>query len=253
MYFHSLFFPAMLLNSGFRQPSGVFIHGFLTVDGEKMSKSRGTFILAKTYYEILDPEYLRFYFAAKLGTGVDDIDLNLEDFLLRTNSDLIGKYINIGSRTAKFINKDYNNKLSASLHEEQLIQDFIEKSNLVSDLYEKREFSKAIREIMLLADKANKYIDKMEPWVLIKDENNKELVHSICTTSINLFRLLTIMLTPVLPSLSAKIFSFLNINEPRWIDMKNLLIDHNISTYEALLTRIEKEQIEKIMQKTKDL
>ena len=253
MYFHALFFPAMLLNSGFRQPNGVFIHGFLTVDGEKMSKSRGTFILAKTYYETLDPEYLRFYFAAKLGTGIDDIDLNLEDFLLRTNSDLIGKYINIGSRTAKFINKDFNNKLSTTLHEESLIQDFIQKSDLISDLYEQREFSKAIREIMLLADKANRYIDKMEPWTLIKDETNKELVQAICTTSINLFRLLTIMLTPVLPTLCSKIFNFLNVEEPKWIDMENLLIDHEISTYETLLTRIEKDQIEEIIQKTKGL
>ena len=253
MYFHTLFFPAMLLKSNFRQPNGVFIHGFLTVDSEKMSKSRGTFILAKTYHEILDPEYLRYYFAAKLGTGIDDIDLNLEDFQQRTNSDLVGKFINIGSRTANFINKDFNNKLSGTLHEESLIQEFIDRSSDISEAYEKREFSKAIREIMDLADKANQYIDKMEPWNLIKEEKNKELVQSICTTSLNLFRLLTIMLNPVIPDLCSRIYSFLKVDEPAWNEMDKLLTSHEIDIYKPLLIRIEKEQIENIILRSKEV
>ena len=253
MYFHTLFFPAMLLKSNFRQPDGVFIHGFLTVDGEKMSKSRGTFILAKTYHEILDPEYLRYYFAAKLGTGIDDIDLNLEDFQQRTNSDLVGKFINIGSRIANFINKDFNNKLSGALHNDSLVQEFIDRSAVISEAYEKREFSKAIREIMDLADKANQYIDKMEPWNLIKEEKNKELVQSICTTSLNLFRLLTIMLNPVVPELCSRIYSFLKITEPAWNDMDKLLTNHEIATYKPLLIRIEKEQIENIVLRSKEV
>ena len=253
MYFHTLFFPAMLLKSNFRQPNGVFIHGFLTVDSEKMSKSRGTFILAKTYHEILDPEYLRYYFAAKLGTGIDDIDLNLEDFQQRTNSDLVGKFINIGSRTANFINKDFNNKLSSTLHEESLVQEFIDHSSTIFEAYENREFSKAIREIMDLADKANQYIDKMEPWNLIKEEKNKELVQSICTTSLNLFRLLTIMLNPVIPELCSRIYSFLNIDEPIWNEMAKILTNHEIDTYKPLLIRIEKEQIEKIVLRSKEV
>ena len=253
MYFHTLFFPAMLLKSNFRQPNGVFIHGFLTVDSEKMSKSRGTFILARTYHEILDPEYLRYYFAAKLSTGIDDIDLNLEDFQQRTNSDLVGKFINIGSRTANFINKDFNNKLSSTLHEESLVQEFIDRSSIVSEAYEKREFSKAIREIMDLADKANQYIDKMEPWNLIKEEKNKELVQSICTTSLNLFRLLTIMLNPVIPNVCSRIYIFLKINEPLWNDMGKVITNHEIATYQPLLIRIEKEQIENIVLRSKEV
>jgi len=253
MYFHALFFPAMLLKSDFRQPSGVFIHGFLTVDGQKMSKSRGTFILASTYREILDPVYLRYYFAAKLGTGVDDIDLNLEDFCQRANSDLVGKFINIGSRTAKFINENFKNKLSKTVHNETLINEFIDRSSVISEAYENREFNKAIREIMFLADKANRYIDKMEPWVLFKDKKNKDLVQSVCTTSLNLFRLMAIMLSPVIPTLSEKIYLFLNIKFPQWNDMNKILLNHEIGVYKPLLTRIEMDKIEKIREKSKEL
>ena len=253
MYFHALFFPPMLLKSDFRQPSGVFIHGFLTVDGQKMSKSRGTFILASTYREILDPVYLRYYFAAKLGTGVDDIDLNLEDFCQRANSDLVGKFINIGSRTAKFINENFKNKLSKTVHNEALINEFIDRSSVISEAYENREFNKAIREIMFLADKANRYIDKMEPWVLFKDKKNKELVQSVCTTSLNLFRLMAIMLSPVIPTLSEKIYLFLNIKFPQWNDMNKILLNHEIGVYKPLLTRIEMDKIEKIREKSKEL
>lgn len=252
MYFHTLFFPAMLLKSDFRQPSGVFIHGFLTVDGKKMSKSRGTFILASTYLEFLDPEYLRYYFAAKLSTGIDDIDLNLKDFQLRVNSDIIGKFLNIGSRTAKFINKSFNNKLSKNLHEEELIKKFVKHSSVIADAYEKREYSRAIREIMYLADKANQYIDRMEPWVLERDNSKKDLVHSICTTSLNLFRLLSIMLSPVLPELTDKIFKFLEVNAPTWEDMNNVITNKDIKTYQPLLTRIDPERVKEIKKKSKE-
>ena len=252
MYFHALFFPVMLLKANFRQPNGVFIHGFLTVDGEKMSKSRGTFILAETFHKNLDPEYLRYYFAAKLSSGVEDIDLNLKDFCQRVNSDLIGKFVNIGSRTAKFINDDFQNKLSPSLHNEELINEFINKSPIVYEAYEQREYGKAIREIMRLADKANKYIDKMQPWLLIKDKDNNELVQSICTTSLNLFRLLAIMLIPVLPKLTTRVFKFLSINTPDWQEIDVLLLDHKISKYKPLLTRIDEANIAKIKKETKE-
>ena len=252
MYFHAIFFPAMLLKSGFRQPNGVFIHGFLTVEGKKMSKSRGTFILASTYNKFLDTEYLRYYLAAKLGTGVDDIDLNFEDFLQRVNSDVVGKFINIGSRTSTFINKNFANKLSKKLHNEPLIHEFLKHSSIISDAYEKREFSKAIKEIMLLTDKANQYIDKMQPWTLSKDKKNKKLVQSVCTTSLNLFRLLAIMLSPVIPNLSQRIYKFLRIEVPLWEDMSNLLLDHEISTYKTLLERIEIKKIEEIILESKE-
>ena len=252
MYFHALFFPVMLLKANFRQPNGVFIHGFLTVDSEKMSKSRGTFILAKTFHKNLDPEYLRYYFAAKLNSGVEDIDLNLTDFYQRVNSDLIGKFINIGSRTAKFINDNFHNKLSLNPHNEELINEFINRSPVVHQAYEQREYSKAIREIMRLADKANQYIDKMQPWVLIKDKDNNELVQSVCTTSLNLFRLLAIMLIPVLPKLTTRVFEFLSIQTPVWEEIDVLLLDHKISKYKPLLTRIDEANIEKIRKQTKE-
>src|SRR5690606_2949536 len=165
-YFHSLFWPAMLKGAGLRQPSGVYVHGFLTVNGAKMSKSRGTFILARTYLEHLNPEYLRYYFAAKLGAGVDDIDLNLEDFTARVNSDLVGKVVNIASRGAGFVNKRFDGKLADQLAEPALFKEFAAAATSIADAYEAREYSRAMREIMLLADKANQYIDAKKPWVL---------------------------------------------------------------------------------------
>ena len=217
-----------------------------------MSKSRGTFILAKTFHKNLDPEYLRYYFAAKLSSGVEDIDLNLNDFYQRVNSDLIGKFVNIGSRTAKFINDNFHNKLSLNPHNEELINEFINRSPVVYQAYEQREYSKAIREIMRLADKANQYIDKMQPWVLIKDKDNNELVQSVCTTSLNLFRLLAIMLIPVLPKLTTRVFEFLSIKTPVWEEIDILLLDHKISKYKPLLTRIDEANIEKIRKQTKE-
>ena len=247
MYFHTLFFPVMLSNANFKKPSGVFAHGFLTLDGEKMSKSRGNFISADDFVKTLDPEYLRYYFASKLSTGVDDIDLSLEDLKQKVNSDLVNKLVNIASRSANFLNKHFNNKLSKEIDNNALIEDFIRSSNEVSNHYENLELNKAMKEIMTLADKANQYVDKMEPWVLVKDEKNLELVHKICSTALNLFRILTIMIEPVTPKLSEKSFNFLN-EEPCWDDIKIPLLDHKINSFEPLLTRIEDDQINQLME-----
>ena len=251
MYFHTLFFPAMLLKSNFRQPNGVFIHGFLTVDSEKMSKSRGTFILAKTYLDNLDPEYLRYYFATKLGPGVDDVDLNLEDFKQRVNSDLVGKFINIGSRSAKFINKDFNNALASQLHNPELVKEFITIASSIKVLYETRDFNKAMREIMSLADKANQYVDKMQPWVLSKTNPKDEVVQQICTTSLNLFRILAIMLKPVTPELANKIATFFNDDAYTWNSIDEPLLEQNINQFKPLLGRIDDQNIEQLIKPEK--
>ena len=251
MYFHTLFFPAMLKHSDFKTPDGVFVHGFLTLGGKKMSKSRGTFILARTYLENLNPEYLRYYFATKLGPGVDDIDLNLEDFKQRVNSDLIGKFVNIGSRSARFINKDFNNILASKLDEPELVNEFIKTSLRIKDLYEARDFNKAMREIMSLADKANQYVDKMQPWVLSKANSKDNLVHEICTTSLNLFRILAIMLAPVTPVLVEKISTFFNDDDFTWDSIDKNLLDHNINQFKPLLGRIEDQSINQLIKPIK--
>jgi methionyl-tRNA synthetase len=251
MYFHTLFFPAMLKHSDFKTPDGVFVHGFLTLGGKKMSKSRGTFILARTYLENLNPEYLRYYFATKLGPGVDDIDLNLEDFKQRVNSDLIGKFVNIGSRSARFINKDFNNILASKLDEPELVNEFIKTSLRIKDLYEARDFNKAMREIMSLADKANQYVDKMQPWVLSKANSKDNLVHEICTTSLNLFRILAIMLAPVTPVLVEKISTFFNDDDFTWDSIDKSLLDHNINQFKPLLGRIEDQSINQLIKPIK--
>ena len=246
MYFHTLFFPAMLEHSDFKTPDGVFVHGFLTLNGEKMSKSRGTFILAKTYLDNLDPEYIRYYFATKLGSGVDDIDLNLEDFKQKVNTDLVGKFINIGSRSAKFINSDFNDLLSAN-YSQDLVEEFIQTSLLVEKLYESREFSKATKEIMALADKANQYVDKMKPWVLSKANPEDEEIQDICTTALILFRLLAIMLTPILPQLSKKIAELFNEDNFNWSSLNKDMTSLKINTFEPLLSRIDESKINNLI------
>ena len=251
MYFHTLFFPAMLKHSDLKTPDGVFVHGFLTLNGEKMSKSRGTFILAKTYLDNLDPEYLRYYFATKLGPGVDDVDLNLEDFKQRVNSDLVGKFINIGSRSAKFINKDFNNALASQLHNPELVKEFITIASSIKILYEARDFNKAMREIMSLADKANQYVDKMQPWVLSKADPEDEVVQQICTTSLNLFRILAIMLKPVTPELANKIAAFFNDDAYTWNSIDEPLLEQNINQFKPLLGRIEDQSIEQLIKPEK--
>ena len=247
MYFHALFFPMMLSNADFKTPNGLFVHGFLTLNGEKMSKSRGNFISAENYIENLDPDYLRYFFATKLGIGVDDIDLNLEDFKQKTNSDLVNKYANIASRTAKFINKYYDNKLADELDSPEILDEFIEVSSKVAQFYENLEFSKATREIMSLADKANQYVDSKEPWVLIKQEGNEQAVQSICTTAINLFRILTIMLHPIIPGFTNQATDFLNEKDISWGSINKALLGTSINTFKPIIMRIEEEQISNLL------
>ena len=247
IYFHALFWPAVLDGAGLKKPDAIYVNGFLTVNGEKMSKSRGNFISADDFVKTLDPEYLRYYFASKLITGVDDIDLNLEDLKQKVNSDLVNKLVNIASRSANFLKKHYNNELSKEIENDDLINEFIRASKEVFNHYENLELNKAMKEIMALADKANQYVDKMEPWVLIKDEKNLDVVHKVCSTALNLFRILIIMIEPVTPNLSKKSFNFLN-EEPCWDDIKIPLLEHKINSFEPLLTRIEDDQINQLME-----
>ena len=251
IYFHALFWPAMLYGSGLRTPTAIYAHGFLTVNGQKMSKSRGTFITARTYLEHLDPQYLRYYFAAKLGNGVEDIDLNFDDFAFRINSDLVGKVVNIASRCAGFINKRFSNKLSGEIHDQGILQAFINAEEIIAKAYEQREYSRAMREIMLLADKANQYIDEHKPWVIAKQEDNEDLLQAICTMGLNCFRYLMIYLKPVLPIMAEQSEQFLNISPLRWEDIQNPLLDHTISEFEPLMIRVDKEKIEHMLEASK--
>jgi methionyl-tRNA synthetase len=242
-YFHTLFWPAMLDGAGFRKPSAVFCHGFLTVNGQKMSKSRGTFIKARTYLDHLQPEYLRYYFATKLNDRIDDLDLNLEDFQQRVNSDLVGKLVNIASRSAGFISRRFAGRLAASLAEPELYQDFVTAGTAIAQAYERREFSRAMREIMALADCANQYIDEQKPWVLAKQGGQDEQVQAVCSMGLNLFRLLMIYLKPVLPQVAAQVEAFLQIPPLRWDDLFQPLLDHGIAPFKPLLQRVETGQI----------
>lgn len=247
--FHALFWPALLETAGFRTPTKIFAHGFLTVNGKKMSKSRGTFINARTYLNHLQPEYLRYYFASKLGSGVEDIDLNLEDFVQKVNADLVGKLVNIASRCAKFINNT-NNTLSAQLIEPVLWEQFTNKSEEIAGYYEQREFTKAIREIMALADIANEYIANKAPWVLAKQPGKEQEVKDICSLGINLFRVLMIYLKPVLPALAAQSESFLN-DKLEWPANIKPLQQHTISTFKPLMQRIEKDKVDAMIEEEK--
>ena len=293
-YFHTLFWPAMLSGAGFRTPTAVYAHGFLTVNGQKMSKSRGTFIKARTYLDHLNPEYLRYYFAAKLGAGVDDIDLNLDDFTQRVNSDLVGKLVNIASRCAKFIEGKFNNKLVDQLPEQALFERYraamletaktgkrasidldaqlkfedtvytksmpaselliryIDRSYTISECYENREYSRAVREIMALADLANQYIDERQPWVVAKTPGKEKELHGICSMGINLFRLLAIMLKPVLPQLASDTEAFLNVKQFKWDDLYTLLNSHEIASFKPLMTRIDPSKIKAMGEASKE-
>ena len=260
LYFHALFWPAELASAGYRTPTGVYAHGFLTVNGTKMSKSRGTFITASSYLAHLNPEWLRYYFAAKLGNGVDDIDLSLDDFVARVNADLVNKYVNIAARTASFIGKRFGGKVQLpsrmyefgaekfGLDQDSLLAKFINKSEEIALLYENREYNKAIREVMALADQANQYIDEMKPWELAKREGQDELLHVVCSVGINLFRLLTIYLKPILPNMAKQVESFLNVSELNWADANTPLPNgHTINAYTHLMTRIDPKQIEALI------
>jgi methionyl-tRNA synthetase len=240
--FHGLFWPAMLDSAGLRQPTAVYAHGFLTVNGVKMSKSRGTFILAETYLAHLDPEYLRYYFAAKLSSGVDDIDLNLDDFVQRVNADLIGKVVNIASRCAGFLRKKFDNKLSANCSEPELVQSFIDAGDSIAALYEAREFNRAMREVIALADRANQYIDDKKPWVMAKDEAQASAVQEVCSVGINLFRVLATYLKPVLPNMAQKSEAFL-CTSLDWTALETPLVQHQLAPFEPLLQRVDAEVV----------
>ena len=249
--FHGLFWPAMLDSAGLRQPTAVYAHGFLTVNGVKMSKSRGTFILAERYLEHLDPEYLRYYFAAKLSSGVDDIDLNLEDFVQRVNADLIGKVVNIASRCAGFLRKKFDNQMSAECSEPELVQSFIDAGDSIAALYEAREFNRAMREIIALADRANQYIDEQKPWVMAKDEALADQVQAVCSVGINLFRVLATYLKPVLPAMATKSEAFLNCSLD-WTALDTALVGHELATFEPLLQRVDAEAVAAMVEAVKD-
>ncbi|MDA0650784.1 MAG: methionine--tRNA ligase [Proteobacteria bacterium] len=249
--FHGLFWPAMLDSAGLRQPTAVYAHGFLTVNGVKMSKSRGTFILADRYLEHLDPEYLRYYFAAKLASGVDDIDLNLDDFVQRVNADLVGKVVNIASRCAGFLRKKFDNQMSAECSEPALVQSFIDAGDSIAALYEAREFNRAMREIIALADRANQYIDEEKPWVLAKDEALADQVQAVCSVGINLFRVLATYLKPVLPAMAAKSEAFLNCSLD-WTALDTALVSHELATFEPLLQRVDADAVKAMVEAGKD-
>ena len=253
VYFHALFWPALLAASGHRTPTAVFTHGFLTVDGQKMSKSRGTFLEVRTYLEHLHPEYLRYYFAAKLNGRVDDLDLNFDDFFNRVNADLVGKVVNIASRCAGFINKRFDNLLSTSLSEPQLYQDLLNTREAIIEAYVSRDYARAIRQIMECADKVNQYIDANKPWVLAKDESRLSDVHSICTMGINLFRLLMTYLKPVLPQMSQAAEQFLNCAPLNWDSIDTPLLNHAINNFQPLMVRVEKEKIEAMLNQNKEV
>ena len=252
VYFHALFWPAMLHGAGFRPPTAVLAHGFLTVDGQKMSKSRGTFIRARTYLDHLNPEYLRYYFAAKLGPNVEDIDLNLEDFTLRVNADLVGKVVNIGSRCAGFITKRFAGRLTASLLEPDLFADFAAAGASIADAYERREFSRATREIMALADRANQWIDEKAPWVVAKVPDREGELQAICSQGLNLFRVLMGYLSPVLPGTAEAASAFLRIPALNWSDLAQPLLGHEIGTFIPLMTRVDPKQIEAMLNASKE-
>ncbi|MEL0587441.1 MAG: methionine--tRNA ligase [Candidatus Thiodiazotropha sp. (ex. Lucinoma kazani)] len=252
IYFHTLFWPAMLHGAGYRTPNAIFTHGFLTVDGAKMSKSRGTFIKARTYLDHLNPEYLRYYFAAKLGAGVDDIDLNLEDFTQRVNSDLVGKVVNIASRCAGFISKRFDGKLSEAILEQALFDDFAQAGDRIAEHYEKREFSRAVREIMALADRANQYIDEMKPWVVAKQAGEEQALQAICSMGINLFRVLIGYLRPILPATADAAEKFLQIEPLTWDALATPINGHTIGKFKPLMTRVEPKQVESMLEHSKE-
>ncbi len=250
MYFHSLFWPAMLEGADLRKPTNIFVHGYVTVNGEKMSKSRGTFIQAATYLKHLDPECLRYYYAAKLGNRIDDLDLNLDDFVQRVNTDLVNKLVNLASRNAGFIQKRFDGKLADKLEDEVLFNEFSTQSEQIAAYYENREFSKAIREIMALTDKANKYVDDKAPWVIAKEEGRDQELQQVCSMGIQLFRVLMGYLKPVLPQLAERAEAFLQ-TELTWQNLATPLLSHNIAPFKALFNRVDMKQIDAMVEASK--
>lgn len=250
MYFHSLFWPAMLEGAELRKPTNIFVHGYVTVNGEKMSKSRGTFIQAATYLKHLDPECLRYYYAAKLSNRIDDLDLNLDDFVQRVNTDLVNKLVNLASRNAGFIQKRFDGKLAEKLENQALFDEFVAQSAQIAAYYENREFSKAVREIMALTDKANKYVDDKAPWLLAKEEGREQELHQVCSMGIQLFRVLMGYLKPVLPKLAERSEAFLQA-ELTWGNLVQPLLNHQIAPFKALFNRLEMKQIDAMIEASK--
>jgi methionyl-tRNA synthetase len=252
VYFHTLFWPAMLMGANLRVPTSVYAHGFLTVNGSKMSKSRGTFIRARTYLDHLQPDYLRYYFAAKLGPGMADIDLNLDDFVQRVNADVVGKLVNIASRCAGFIQKRFDSRLSPDLADSGLLERFVAEGSPIAQDFEERNYQSAIRRIMALADEANRYIDDHKPWQLIKEEGQADNVHAICTQGINLFRVLMTYLSPILPFTAQRAAEFLGEPLDSWKRLDSPMLDCSINTFQPLLTRIDPVKVEAIVEASRD-
>ncbi|CNH82767.1 methionyl-tRNA synthetase [Yersinia massiliensis] len=251
VYFHSLFWPAMLEGSNFRKPTNLFVHGYVTVNGAKMSKSRGTFIKAGTYLKHLDADCLRYYYAAKLSSRIDDIDLNLEDFVQRVNADIVNKVVNLASRNAGFINKRFGGKLADQLADPALYKTFTDAASSIADAYNSRESSKAIREIMALADVANRYIDEQAPWVVAKEEGRDTELQAICSMGINLFRVLMTYLKPVLPALNERTEAFLN-TELTWDGIEQPLLGHQVNTFKTLFNRIDLDKVNDMVASSKE-
>ncbi|MCG7658752.1 methionine--tRNA ligase [Neisseriaceae bacterium CCUG 44465] len=252
LYFHALFWTAMLQFSGYRAPTGIFAHGFLTVDGQKMSKSRGTFITAKSYLDGgLNPEWMRYYIAAKLNSKIEDIDLNLQDFIARVNSDLVGKYVNIAARASGFIHKKFSGSLK-NVSGSDLIKQLTEKSEQIAQDYESREYAKALREVMALADIVNEYVDANKPWELAKQEGMETRLHEVCSELINAFKILTVYLSPVLPKVAEQAAAFLNVDKLMWADSTTTLPEnHKINEYKHLMQRIEEKQVNDLVEANK--
>lgn len=252
VYFHALFWPAMLEGAGFRKPTRICAHGFLTVNGQKMSKSRGTFIMGRTYLNHLNPEYLRYYLAAKMGSNVHDLDLSLDDFVQRVNSDLVGKLVNIASRSASFINKRFDGRLADRLEAPELFRAATARGDRIAEAFEGREFSRAVREIMALADDANQYFDERKPWVLAKNPDTLPQAQLVCTQTLNLFRLLMTYLKPVVPRIAEAAETFLRIPPQSWADAGQPLLDHTIGDFKPLATRVERDAVDAMLEESRE-
>lgn len=246
--FHALFWPAVLDAANFRKPTRIHTHGFITVDGTKMSKSRGTFIMAEKYLEHLDPEYLRYYYATKLNGTADDLDINLDDFVQRVNSDLVGKVVNIASRCAGFINKQFDGQLAGELHDPALWQEHVDAAAAIAEYFERDDTSKAAREITRLADLANQYIANHAPWAMIKDPEQRDTVQLVCTQALNLFRVLAVYLKPILPEMALKTEAFLHVDPLSWADLEQPLLNHKINAFEPMLKRMEKKAVDRLVE-----
>ncbi|MFV9972374.1 MAG: methionine--tRNA ligase [Francisella endosymbiont of Hyalomma asiaticum] len=253
IYFHALFWPAILASTGYKTPTSVFANGFLTVNGKKMSKSRGTFIQARTYLNNLEPSYLRYYFASRLTSRIDDIDLNLEEFVTKSNSDIIGKIVNIASRCAGFIYNKFDGILSDEIFDKELKHEFAKNHDTITQAFEKREFATAVRLIISLADKANHFIDYHKPWQLAKEQSQEQKVHQVCSQGINMFKVLATYLKPIIPTIIAEAEKFLNTELANWSDAPKFLINHKINKFKPLAIRVEKQKVDKILEDTEKM